>query len=376
MYLNKVKLIILPNILIVVSLSCHAQYAKLDSSIKQQMALYHLPGLAACTIADGKISWSGYYGFQNIELKKPVTRQTLFMLASTSKTITAAALMQLYGEGKFNMGDDINKFLPFRVSNPTSPSVAITIEMLLRHRSSIRDNVEYLGPFWNVNKGDPVLPLYQFLENYLSPCGKNYEATKNFYNERPDSAYHYSNVGIALAGYLVERISGMPFDQYCRKNIFTPLQMDNTAWFLRDLDSNEIAMPYRYNYSLNQYVKCGFGGYPDYPAGELRTSAEQLANFLIAWTQGGKFNDKQIFKKDAIQLLTPDDIRLGFYTWFIYGTDQGTILYNHNGNDNGVFTAMLFNPKNKKGEIILVNGEIDVLSRLRSLINTVYDSIP
>ena len=376
MYLNKVKLIILPNILIVASLSCNAQYAKLDSSIKQQMALYHLPGLAACTIADGKISWSGYYGFQNIELKKPVTRQTLFMLASTSKTITAAALMQLYGEGKFNMGDDINKFLPFRVSNPTSPSVAITIEMLLRHRSSIRDNVEYLGPFWNVNKGDPVLPLYQFLENYLSPGGKNYEATKNFYNERPDSAYHYSNVGIALAGYLVERISGIPFDQYCRKNIFTPLQMDNTAWFLRDLDSNEIAMPYRYNYSLNQYVKCGFGGYPDYPAGELRTSAEQLANFLIAWTQGGKFNDKQIFKKDAIQLLTPDDIRLGFYTWFIYGTDQGTILYNHNGNDNGVFTAMLFNPKNKKGEIILVNGEIDVLSRLRSLINTVYDSIP
>jgi CubicO group peptidase (beta-lactamase class C family) len=376
MYLNNIKLTVLPIILIIASLFCHAQNAKLDSTIKQQMALYHLPGLAACTITYGKISWSGYYGFQNIELKKPVTKQTLFMMASTSKTITAAALMQLYGEGKFKMNDDINKYLPFRVINPMNPSMVITFGQLLRHRSSIRDDVEYLGSFWSVNKGDPVLPLRQFLEDYLSAGGKNYNATRNFYNEKPDSAYHYSNVGIALIGYLVERIAGMPFDQYCKKNIFTPLQMDNTAWFLRDLDSNQVAMPYRYSYSLNQYVKYGFGGYPDYPAGELRTSAEQLANFLIAWTQNGKFNDKQVFKGDAIQLLTPDDIRLGFYTWFLYGTDQGTILYDHNGDDNGVFTAMLFNPKNKKGVIILVNGEINVLSRLRSIINTVYDSIP
>jgi CubicO group peptidase (beta-lactamase class C family) len=297
-------------------------------------------------------------------------------MASTSKTITAAAVMQLYGEGKFKMNDDINKYLPFRIINPMNPSMVITFGQLLRHRSSIRDNVEYLGPFWSVNKGDPVLPLRQFLEDYLSAGGKNYNAARNFYNEKPDSAYHYSNVGIALIGYLVERIARMPFDQYCKKYIFTPLQMDNTAWFLRDLDSNQVAMPYRYSFSLNQYVKYGFGGYPDYPAGELRTSAEQLANFLIAWTQNGKFKDKQVFKVDAIQLLTPDDIRLGFYTWFLYGTDQGTILYDHNGNDNGVFTAMLYNPKNKKGEIILVNGEIDVLSRIRSIINTVYDSIP
>jgi CubicO group peptidase (beta-lactamase class C family) len=375
MCLNNIKLTVLPIILIFASLFCNAQNAKLDSIIKQQMALYHLAGLAACTITDGRISWSGYYGFQNIELRKPVTKQTLFMMASTSKTITAAALMQLYEEGKFKLNDDINKYLPFRVINPVNPSLVITFAQLLRHRSSIRDNVEYLGPFWSVNKGDPVIPLRQFLEDYLSVGGKNYNATKNFYDEKPDSAYHYSNVGFALIGYLVERIAGMPFDQYCKKNIFIPLQMDNTAWFLRNLDSNQVAMPYRYSYSLDQYVKYGFGGYPDYPAGELRTSAEQLANFLIAWTQNGKFNDTQVFKGDGIQLLTPDDFRLGFYTWFLFGTDQGTILYDHNGNDDGVFTAMLFNPKNKKGAIILINSEIDVSSRQRSIINTVYDSI-
>jgi|SRR6516164_8139614 len=376
MYSNNIKLTVLHIILIIASSFCRAQNAKLDSTIQQLMALYHLPGLAACTITNGKISWSGYYGFQNIEQKKPVTKQTLFMLASTSKTITAAALMQLYGESKFKMNDDINKYLPFRVTNPTNPSAVITFGQLLRHRSSIRDNLEYLRPFWSVNKGDPVLPLHKFLNDYLSEGGKNYNPTKNYYNEKPDSAYHYSNVGFALIGYLVERIAGMSFDTYCKENIFTPLQMDNTGWFLKDLDSNQVAMPYRYSDSLKQYVKCGYGGYPDYPAGELRTSAEQLANFLMAWTQNGKFNDKQVFNGDAIQLLTPDDTRLGFYTWFLYGTDLGTILYDHNGGDNGVFTAMLFNPKNKKGVIILINREIDVLSRLRSIINTVYNSTP
>ena len=376
MYPRAIKITVLIIIPIFLSLFGYAQDVKLDSMLQQQMSLFHLPGLAACTIADGKITWSGYYGFQNIEQNRPVTRETLFMLASTTKTVTAAALMQLYGEGKFSLDDDINNYLPFKVANPMHPTTAITFGQLLRHRSSIRDNLEYLSPFWTINKGDPTLPLYQFLKDYLDIGGKEYNAAKNYYNEKPDSAFHYSNVGMALAGYLVERITHMPFDKFCSQNIFVPLHMNKTAWFLKDLDSNQVAMPYRYNYALKQFEKCGYGGYPDYPAGELRTSVEQLANFLIAWTHNGKFDDRQIFSSAAIQRLTPDDYRLGFYTWYLYGTDQGTILYDHNGGDNGVFTAMLFNPKNKKGAIVLSNGEIDVQSRIRSIINTIYDSIP
>src|SRR5215467_8578712 len=133
-YANITRLIVLPIILISDSISCEAQNAALESTIKQQMILYHLPGLAACTISYGKISWSGYYGFQNVEQKKLVKKQTLFMLASTSKTITAAALMLLYGEGKFKIDDDVNKYLPFKVTNPSNPSSAITFGQLLRHR--------------------------------------------------------------------------------------------------------------------------------------------------------------------------------------------------------------------------------------------------
>lgn len=336
------------------------------------MTQNHVVGLSAAVIDSGKITWTGYYGYQNIEQKKPVTSQTLFAIASSSKTVTAAALMQLYGKGKFKMDEDINKYLPFKVANPNYPNTPITFAELLRHRSAIRDNIDYLGQFWLVNKGDPTLALGPFLKDYLTVAGKNYDAKKNFFNEKPDSAFHYSNIGIALAGYLVERIAGMPFDKYCKQNIFTPLEMNTSAWYIKDLDTNNLAMPYDYSDSLKRFVKLGFGGYPDYPAGTLHTNASQLANFLISWTQDGKFNNKQVFKQSAVQLLTPTETNLGYFTWFLNGTEKGELIYNHNGGDSGVMSFIAFNPKTKKGMIFIMNSLLDSRDAFKKLINLIY----
>jgi CubicO group peptidase (beta-lactamase class C family) len=360
--------------LLLVSTFSLAQNTSLDSGIIKLMADNHIPGLAACAIDSGKMTWAGYYGYQDILKKIPVTESTLFAVASTSKTITSAALMQLYGEGRFKMDDDVNKFLPFRVANPSYINTPITFGELLRHRSSIKDNGDYLGQFWDVNHGDPTIPLARFLKDYLSPDGKNYDVKKNFYQEKPDSAFHYCNVGIALVGYLVERISGMPFDQFCKQRLFIPLEMNHTAWFLKDLDSNRVAMPTAYSDSLKRYLNLGYGGYPDYPAGELRTSISDFAHFLIAWTQNGNFKGKQVFKNSVIQKLTPVDYDLGFYTWFLFATDKGRILYMHTGGDNGVLTFIGFSPSTKRGIIILMNGVIDNNEQFKKLINTIYDN--
>jgi CubicO group peptidase (beta-lactamase class C family) len=181
-------------------------------------------------------------------------------------------------------------------------------------------------------------------------------------------------VGIALVGYLVERISGMPFDQFCKQRLFVPLKMNHTAWFLKDLDSERIAMPTSYSDSLKQYINLGYGGYPDYPAGELRTSVTEFAHFLITWTQDGKFNGRQIFNKSTIQKLTPVDFNLGFYTWFLFPTDKGQIIYTHTGGDIGVRAFIGFSPRTKRGIIILMNGVIDKNDQFKKLINLVYDN--
>src|SRR5476651_1149586 len=133
------KRVVLLTMLLMAAILSRAQNKSLDSGIVKLMADNHIPGLAACAIDSGKIKWTGYYGYQDILRRKPVTGKTLFAVASTSKTVTSAALMQLYGEGRFTMDDDINKFLPFKVANPDYPGVPIIFGELLRHRSSIKD---------------------------------------------------------------------------------------------------------------------------------------------------------------------------------------------------------------------------------------------
>jgi len=284
--------------------------------------------------------------------------------------------MQLYSEGRFKLDDDINKFLPFKLANPNYPKLPVTFGELLRHRSSIKDNDDYMGQFWTVNHGDPTIPLERFLKDYLLPGGKNYDAKKNFYDEKPDSAYHYCNIGIALVGYLIERISGVPFDQYCKKHLFEPLEMAHTAWYLKDLDTSQLAMPTAYSDSIKKYVNLGHGGFPDYPSGEMHSTVTDFAHFLIAWTQGGKFSNKQVFESNAIHVLTPTDFDLGFYTWFLFATDRGKLLYYHAGRGVGVETLIAYSAITKKGIIILMNGEIDSNDQFRKLIDLIYDDSP
>ncbi|CAN0465932.1 unnamed protein product, partial [Phaeothamnion confervicola] len=141
----------------------HAQTSKVDSLVIGKLQDLHIPGLAAATVENGQVSWTRYYGNQDIEQKIPVTDSTVFHIASISKTVTAAAVMQLEAKGYFKLDDDINGFLPFRVVNPSFPAAPITFRQLLRHRSSIADNMDYLLPFWENKYQGADIPLGTFL---------------------------------------------------------------------------------------------------------------------------------------------------------------------------------------------------------------------
>ena len=137
----------------------------IDTVITRAMTAGKIPGLAAAIVQDGKIAWIGTYGFANVEAKRPVTRRTEFHIASTSKPFTTVLLMQLHAAGKFRLHDDINRYLPFSVRNPASPDEPITFEMLLQHRSSIRDNPTFYEPLWSGGKGDSPIALGDYLRN-------------------------------------------------------------------------------------------------------------------------------------------------------------------------------------------------------------------
>jgi CubicO group peptidase (beta-lactamase class C family) len=330
----------------------------LDDYFQNYMETNHVPGLSACIIKFNDFAWTGSYGYAKIDQGIEVTDSTLFQIASISKILSGTALMQLYDSGLFELDDNINDYLPFQVSNPNHPDSAISFFMLLTHTSSIRDNMGIMNSTI-VEGGDSPIPLMEFLEGYFVPGG-TYYSTNNYYGYVPGSNWIYTSMDMSLIAGLTESISGTPFAQYCNENIYSPLEMGGTSWFLADLDTNNIAMPYKY--SNGNYIPQGYLGYAGYPAVQLRTSITDLGLFLNTIIQGGESGGVQILENSTVDMMTT----IHFPTTYP-GLDQGFVWFNesingkscwgHIGDMNGIRSTMYFCPAENTGVIILANGE-------------------
>lgn len=340
--------------------------SSLDNFITAHMAAENISGLSAVLVRDNAIIWYGNYGLADRDANIPVTDSTIFMLASVSKTITGTALMQLVEDGLVGLDDPVNDHISFTVANPNHPDSVITVKQLLTHTSSIADNWDIM-PY---TVGDPTTPLGEFLFNYLDASGANYDPLLNYNSFAPNSTHQYTNIGIALAGYLVEAVSGIPFNTYCNQNIFQPLCMDNTAWFLSELDTTLVARPY--SHSGGVYTDEGLYGYADYPDGMLRTTALSLAKFMYAHMNYGNFDGTQLLDSSTVaymhsQVVPAIEPEQGI-VFFSFTDDYGSWT-GHGGGDLGVRTDMFFDVATNTGLIILTNGEGDYLPILTEILD-------
>ncbi|MBT9147598.1 MAG: putative penicillin-binding protein PbpX [Syntrophomonadaceae bacterium] len=323
----------------------------LNSFIKQEMESKRIPGLSASIIKDDEIIWVNSFGYANIANQIKVSGETIFMVASVSKPVVATAIMQLYEKGRLDLDDNVNDYLPFQVINPNYPNEHITFRMLLAHTSSINDN-DYEVYSWG--KDSPVA-LGDFLRDYFVPGGEHYSEVENFHKSKPGTYYDYSNVGFALLGYLVENISGKPFDEYCKENIFIPLGMTSTAWKLKDIDISRKAVPYNTDWQPYQHYT-----FADYPAGQLMTTINDISNFLLAYIRGGAINGRQLLLSSTIELMKDrqfTEVQNVFGLGWYYDSRIGQELFGHIGIEMGIRTVMFFNPETNIGGIILSNGE-------------------
>ena len=309
-----------------------------------------VPGMAVLAVKDEKIIYEGYFG--KMDKEHSVSESTLFMLASVSKAITATAVLQLSERGIIDIDEDINHYLPFAVRNPRFPDVPITVKMLLQHTSGIHDRKLFYISKYTIfsGGGDYTGELSEFMKQYLNEHGEYY-STRNYSKYRPgdEYQYQYSNFAIALLAVIVENKMGMSFNQYCRDNIFTPLGMDETSWFLADLDEQIIARPWFFGKFRTHY------GYPDYPSGQIRTSARQLAAFGSMWSNGGLWRGIRLLEPDTTAAaLTEGPKGIGLIWHFT--SDELGHLPSHGGDDLGVATKLIINPANRSAVIFLTNG--------------------
>jgi CubicO group peptidase (beta-lactamase class C family) len=333
----------------------------LNTYIQLLMRLAHKPSLAAGIICGDQLIWSYAYGYYDIENKKEATTQTLYLMASVSKTVTATALMQLYDQGLFKLDDDVNKYLPFSLRNPNHPDDPITIEMILSHRSSLADDNLY----WlclSYLPGDPDVEgfPYPWLQEYLTPGGSAYSSS-TWSMEKPGERYYYANVGFSIIAYLVEIISHEDFNDYCKEHIFQPLQMNSTGFRLRDVDIENIAVPYEFK-NKGYFRHPQYGIHVLYPAITLRTSIEDYSHFIIAHMTGGVWNGVRILNESTVELMhtphfSPGDTYNYGLGWQVTNKPLKK-TYGHSGGYVGALDLVTISPSDTTGVIMFTN-ELD-----------------
>ncbi len=179
-----------------------------------QIAYRGLPGISVGVVYDQQLVWASGYGFADIAKKIPMTSQTKFRMASHSKMFAAIAIMQLREEGKLKLDDPVEKYLPWFHAKPATPDDGpITIEQLLSHESGLQREA---GDHWTTNEFPTSEELKKLYTSRQAPFA-------------PNARWKYSNLAFAIAGAVVEQITGQKWGDYVDANIFKPLGMTESS---------------------------------------------------------------------------------------------------------------------------------------------------
>lgn len=327
-----------------------------DGFMYGQMMAYHIDGATVSIVKGGKTVFAKGYGYADRNSWTPVSADmTMFGVGSISKTFAWTAVMQLQGQGKIDLDADINQYLDFKIPD-TYPGHPITMRNLLTHTPGFEEmsaaEATQAEAFGKQN-------LIDTMPERVFPPGK-YAS--------------YSNYGAELAGYIVQRVSGMPFNDYVKKNIFAPLNMT-----MSDFEDPLPASEKKYE-TQTFYFKDGvFVPGADQPlkavapAGSMKSTATDMANFMIAQLQDGRFGDGRIMsEKSAVLLHTQHftyDSRLpGMCYGFYEGEMNGIRYYQHGGDTTTYHAEMALFPEQQLGIYISTNTDAAHSSPIRDLL--------
>ncbi|HEY6270782.1 MAG TPA: serine hydrolase [Terriglobales bacterium] len=292
--------------------------AFLDGVMPLQLQRADIAGAVVAVVKDGKVLFARGYGFADVEARKPVSPEdTLFRPGSISKLFTWTAVMQLVEQHKLDLDRDVNDYLDFKI--PSTFPQPITLRNIMTHTSGFAETAKDLF----VKDAGEMKPLGTYLEGHMP--------NRIF---PPGTTPAYSNYATAVAGYIVQRVSGQPFDEYIATNILQPLGMSHTTFdqplppSLQPLMSN--------GYALASDKAKPYETVQAWPAGSVATSAMDMTHFMIAHLQNGEFNGARILRPETAELMharqfatnpAMNAMALGFYE----ETRNGHRIIGHGG---------------------------------------------
>jgi CubicO group peptidase (beta-lactamase class C family) len=317
--------------------------AWLDGFFPYALQRGDVAGAVVAVVKDGRILLQKGYGFADIAARKPVDpERTLFRAGSVSKLFTWTAVMQLVEQGKVNLDTDVNTYLDFKI--PPREGKPITLRNLMTHTPGFDENARALI----VMEGKDLPPLGQVLKHWVPT-----RVTA------AGSMPAYSNYGAALAGYIVQRVSGVSFDDYIERQIFAPLHMEHSTF--------RQPLPERFQADMSKGYRLGSGEPKPFeiitvpPAGALSASGADMASFMIAHLQNGAAGSGRILQEQtAVQMHSTRSIMIPPLNSMLLGFYENNVgghrVITHAGDTEWFHSELNLLPNDGVGMYVSMNG--------------------
>jgi CubicO group peptidase (beta-lactamase class C family) len=323
--------------------------AFLDELMAEQMKEYHIAGAAVSVVKDGELFFAKGYGYADLENSTPVDpAQTVFRLGSSTKPFTWTAVMQLVEQGKLNLEADVNTYLDFEI--PGTYPEPIKLKHLMTHTSGF----EYVVYEFLTYDADELIPAGEWLASHIPGRVRP-----------PGFVTGYSNYNADLAGYIVARVSGMPYDQYIQENILDPLEMFSSVIHSPPPPDLWQSMSKAYWYRDGAYQEDPlYMGQPGImPGAGLSAPVTDIAHFMIAHLQSGRYGDIRILEENTTEqmhreILFNNDPRVsGMLHGFYDLTDSGQYTIGHSGGGDPMYSTLLLLPDQNLGVFAAWNSD-------------------
>ena len=317
--------------------------AWLDGYVPWAIARDDIAGAVVVVVKDGGVLFQKGYGFADVARRIPVDAdRTLFRTGSVGKLFTWTAVMQLVEQGLLDLDRDINDYLDFRI--PGRDDGPITLRHLMTHTPGFEEVLKNLV----TDDAASLLALETYVKTWtprrIYPAGR---------------VPAYSNYGVALAGYIVERVAGQPLDDYLEQRVFAPLGMRGTT--------TRQPLPARLESRMSRGYDLGSGKPGSYdlvgpsPAGSAAASGADMGRFMIAWLQGGQLGAARILRSETVArtLGTPlpvipplNSMQLGFFSQ----NPAGRRIVGHDGDLQQFHTTLNLFPDHGIGLYFAINS--------------------
>jgi CubicO group peptidase (beta-lactamase class C family) len=342
-------------------------FAKLEEFIFEKMSETKLPGLSVAVVRDDGVIWSKAFGFKDLERGLAATPHTLYGIGSVTKSFTALSIMQLAEQGKLSIDNPVDTYVPMNIRPHGEP---IRIHHLMSHSSGI-----------------PALAYAEATIRGSTGAGENWFPIANCSDlltfmadaqdwalTRPGERWFYLNEGYAILGHIIEKCSGMPYEEYVNKHILTPLGMKRSFFSKEEVEKDQdAATPYIITREGERKPSTyPYGGISS--DGALISNVLDLSRYIVMFLNLGEYEDVRLLSKESVEAMQTPQVALpyqgpfgkGSYAFGLSVTPDflGHELIGHGGSVLVATAYMGFIPKKKVGIALLANGSGYPLSQI------------